>query len=152
MDKQQFKDFCKKEFLSHGFKKQKNVFYRAGEEVLCSLDLQRSNFGPIYYINYKYYIGDYRQATLYPTVYDMGVSGRFIVMSKKDRINGKCFETSEIEYEEYTEEELKPYFDKAFEEIILPALQHGKAYILKYLGVKYRLTIHQAEVMEQLQS
>ena len=40
-----------------------------------------------------------------------------------------------IEYEEYTEDELRPYFDKEFEERILPPVYQGKKYILMIRAV-----------------
>ena len=152
MDKQQFKDFCKKEFLARGFKKQKNAFWLAGDEVLCSLHLQKSDYGPNFYINCFYYVGNFKQFNTYPPLYDDDLRGRISVLSKSQKVDGKCFRTPLIAYEEYTEEEMKPYFDKAFEDVILPALEYGKAYILKFLRVKYHLTMYQEEVMRKLQS
>lgn len=57
-----------------------------------------------------------------------------------------------IEYEEYTEDELRPYFDKEFEERILPPIYQGKKYILDNLGKFYSLTLNKEEVMKKLQS
>ena len=54
MDKKQFKEFCKNEFMKRGFKKNKNTFYLAGNDLLCGIDLQKSNYGEIYYVNYFY--------------------------------------------------------------------------------------------------
>ena len=59
--------------------------------------------------------------------------------------------TSLIEYEDYNEEDLKPYFDKDFEERILPPLQYGRSYILENLNKKYFLTLHPEEVLRKLQ-
>ena len=56
------------------------------------------------------------------------------------------------EDDEYTEEELRPYFDRAFEEEILPPVNHGKSFILDNLGKIYSLTLHKEEVMQKLQS
>ena len=65
---------------------------------------------------------------------------------------GKQFLTSAIEYEEYTEEELRLYFDKEFEERILQPIHEGKKYILDNLGKLYSLTLRKEEVMQKLQS
>ena len=55
--------------------------------------MQKSNFGDEYYINYGYYIGSYTDETNYPSIYDIEVMARVIVMSKKQTIKGKCFLT-----------------------------------------------------------
>ena len=152
MDKNQFKAFCKKEFEARGFKKQKNVFYLTGHDLLCGIDLQKSNYGDIYYVNYYYFIGEFENGTDYPTPYDSDIEERILAMSKTQTVHGKCFLTAMIEYEEYTEEELRPYFDRAFEERILPPVYQGKKYILNNLGKLYSLTLHKEEVMRKLQS
>ena len=48
------------------------------------------------------------------------------LISKTQTVHRKHFVTAQIEYEEYTEEELRPYFDKEFEERILPPVYKGK--------------------------
>ena len=58
--------------------------------------------------------------TLLPDYYDSDIEERILAMSKTKTVHGKCFLTAMIEYEEYTEDELRPYFDKEFEERILP--------------------------------
>lgn len=60
MDKKQFKEFCKNEFKARGFKKQRNVFYLTGHDLLCGIDLQKSNYGDVYYVNYYYFIGEFK--------------------------------------------------------------------------------------------
>lgn len=80
MDKKEFKAFCQKEFKARGFKKKKNAFYLAGHDLLCEIDLQKSNFGDEYYINYGYYIGSYTDETNYPSIYDTDIEERIIVM------------------------------------------------------------------------
>ena len=152
MDKKEFKEFCKKEFEARGFRKQKNVFYLKGNDLLCGIDLQKSNYGDIYYVNYYYFIGEFENTANYPSLYDSDVEGRILAMSKVQTVQGKSFLTTMIEYEEYTEEELRPYFDKAFKEMILPPVLQGKKYILDNLGILYSLTLNKVEVMRKLQS
>ena len=150
MDKTQFKAFCKKEFEARGFKRQKNIFYLSGRDVLCGIVLQKSNYGEIYYINYYFFIGEFRSINNYPTHYESDVYGRILAMSKTSTIRGEHFVTAQIEYKEYTEEELRPYFDKAFEEKILPPIQQGKKYILENLGKLYSTPLNKEEVMQKL--
>ena len=152
MDKKQFREFCKNEFKARGFKKQRNMFYLMGHDLLCGIDLQKSNYGEVYYVNYYYFIGDFENITDYPTHYESDIQGRIVVMSRKQTFQGKHFVTAQVEYEEYTEEELRPYFDRAFEEEILPPVNHGKSFILDNLGKIYSLTLHKEEVMQKLQS
>ena len=152
MDKKQFREFCKNEFKARGFKKQRNVFYLTGHDLLCGIDLQKSNYGEVYYVNYYYFIGDFENITDYPTHYESDIQGRIVVMSRKQTFQGKHFMTAQVEYEEYTEEELRSFFDKEFEERILPPIHQGKKYILDNLGKLYSLTLHKEEVMQKLQS
>ena len=151
MDKKQFKEFCQNEFKARGFKKQRNVFYLTGRDLLCGIDLQKSNYGDVYYVNYYYFIGKFKNITNYPTHYESDIQGRIVVMSRKQTFQGKQFMTAQVEYEEYTEDELRQYFDKEFEEKIMPPLSEGKKYILDNLKKKYFLTLRQDEVLKKLQ-
>lgn len=140
MDKKTFKDFCKNEFEAHGFKKQRNVFYLAGHDLLCGIDLQKSNYGDVYYVNYYYFIGEFEAITGYLTHYESDIQGRITVMSRKQTSHGKQFMTAQIEYEEYMEEE------------ILPPVNHGKSLILDNMGKLYSLTMYKEEVIQKLKS
>lgn len=151
MDKKQFKDFCKNEFIAREFKKGKNAFYLPGHDLLCGIDLQKSNYSNAYYVNYYYFIGNFKNVTNYPTHYESDIQGRVAVMSRKQTFQGKQFMTAQIEYEEYTEDELRPFFDKEFEEKILPPINLGKKYIFDNLNTLYFLTLNQEEVKRKLQ-
>ncbi len=140
MDKKTFKEFCKNEFEAHGFKKQRNVFYLAGHDLLCGIDLQKSNYGDVYYVNYYYFIGEFEAITGYLTHYESDIQGRITVMSRKQTSHGKQFMTAQIEYEEYMEEE------------ILPPVNHGKSLILDNMGKLYSLTMYKEEVIQKLKS
>lgn len=126
MDKNEFKTFCKKEFEARGFKKQKKAFYLVGQDLLCGIDLQKSDYGDVYYVNYYYFIGEFKNITNYPTHYESDIQGRIGVMSRRQTFQGEQFMTAQVEYEEYTEDELRPFFDKEFEETILPPINLGK--------------------------
>lgn len=151
MEKKEFQNFCKKEFEKQGFKKIKNMYYLVGLDLLCGIMLQKSNFGAVYYVNYYYFIGDYHNITTYPTHYENDLMGRIIVTAKTTAY-GKFYETAQIEYEYYTEDELRPFFEKEFEEVILPPVYQGKKYILENLNKLYSLQLHPEEVMRKLQS
>ena len=154
MDKNEFKAFCKKEFYKRGYRKIKNMYYLCGNRgVMSGLKLQKSNFGEEYYVNFYFFIGNFENtpSSLYPTLYEYDVYGRISVMSKTKHDNqGNSFQTAAIEYEEYTEETLRLYFDKAFDELIFPPVYKGKKYILENLNKLYFLTLRQNEVMRKL--
>ncbi len=123
-----FKEFCKNEFEAHGFKKTTKRFYLTGHDLLCGIDLQKSNYGDVYYVNYYYFIGEFEAITGYPTHCESDIQGRITVMSRKQTSHGKQFMTAQIEYEEYTKEELRPFLRGAFEEEILPPVNRGKSF------------------------
>lgn len=152
MDKKQFKEFCKREFQKKGFQKVKNTYYLAGKDLLCGIDLQKSNFGNTYYINFYYFIGNYQDQTVFPAYYNSDIYTRIVVLSKTQTYQGKQFQTTQIEYEEYTEDELRVFFNKEFEERVLPPIQRGKTFILENIGKLYRLTLNQEEVLQKLRS
>lgn len=76
---------------------------------MCGIDLQKSNYADVYYVNYYYFIGEFDDITGYPTHCESDIHGRITVMSRKQTSHGKQFMTAQIEYEEYTEEELRPF-------------------------------------------
>lgn len=151
MNKVDFVSFCYDEFKRHGFIKKGKYFYRRSEQLLCGIYLQKSNYGEIYYVNYFYCLGLYDNSTVFPTQYESDIDGRILAMSKTQTYQGKRFLTAMIEYTEYVEDELRPFFDKAFAERVLPPLMQGKKYILDNLERLYFLTLNQDEVMRKLQ-
>lgn len=152
MDKKNFRLFCKREFESRGFRNIKSAFFLAGQDLLCEMTLQKSDYGDFYYINYFYFIGNYKDQVEYPTRYSSDIEGRIEVMSKTQTYQGKPFMTAQVEYEKYTEYELKSYFDKEFEEKILPPIFQGKRYILENLDKLYFLSLNQENVIKRLQA
>ena len=151
MDKKQFSVFCRSEFEKYGFTKRKNMFYLCGHDVLCGIYLQKSDYGTVYYIDYCYFIGDFADSENYPGYRESDSQGRIMVMSKKMSFQGKTFLTAQIEYEAYTEDELRPFFEKEFKEKVLPPIRDGRKFILENLDKLYFLTLNQEEVKEKLQ-
>ena len=131
MDKDEFKQFCHNEFIKRGFKKRKSTYYLASETgLLCGLSLQGS-YGAAYYINCDLFIGKYNNPKDYPSQYDSDLHRRPIAVLSKDTYKGEHFMTALIEFEKYTVEELLPYFNQAFDEVIMPPLINGKQQLLK---------------------
>jgi len=151
MDKKQFKEFCKKEFQKRGFQKVKNTYYLPGKDLICGIDLQKSNYGNEYYVNYFYFLENYQERVSYPPYQESDIQDRIVVMSKTQTFKGKHFLTAQIEYEEYAEDELRAFFDKDFNEKILPPIYKGKKFILENLERLYFLTFDQDEVIKKLE-
>lgn len=128
MNKQEFKDFCHSEFIKRGFVKQRSMYYIHGEDLLCGIYMQKS-MAEAYYVNFYFFIGEYENIKSYPKFSECDVYQRIVVLSK-DTIKGEHFMTALIDYEKYTIEEIKPYFDKAFDEYIMPPVLQGKRKIL----------------------
>ncbi len=151
MDSKEFKKFCKDEFTKRGFRKVKTCYYCQGNGVLCSLYLQHSRFGPDYYINIYFYIGDFSDKE-YPILDEHDFYGRFTAMTKTLKHNGKTFLWSQIEYPYYTEDELRPYIEKGFEEMIDPVLEHGKKEIIPLLEKKilFANILREEETLDKL--
>ena len=150
MDKKEFQSFCKMEFEARGFSKVKKRYYLFGKNVLCSIELQKSNFSNSYYINFYFYIDLDKEPDSFPPTFAFDVQGRLLAMSKTQTIEGKHFLTSAIEYEKYTEEELRLHFDREFGDRILPPIYQGKQYIGENLGKLYSLTLNRETVLEKL--
>ena len=119
MNSQEFKEFCRKEFIKRGFVKKKDMFYLHGNNILCGMRLKKSNYGPCYYVQYNFFIGKHDDSTHYPTHHEADIRLCILVLSK-DTINGRRFMDGLIEYEKYDADELRTYFDHAFEKYILP--------------------------------
>ena len=130
MTKEEFKEFCISEFKKRGFVKKRSVYYLSGEEILCSLSLQKS-MAEAFYINVDYYIGKFTNIKEYPSIYEADFSKRITVLSR-DTIDGKHFMDAQIEYDYYKKEEIEPYLNDCFNQYILPAIKNGKTYILEH--------------------
>jgi len=133
MEKSNFKKFCHDRFTEHGFKKHRSTYYLASSHgLLCGLTLQGS-YGTAYYINCDFFIGNFEDPKSYPSQYDSDLYDRPICVLSKTTYKGEHFMTALIEYEKYTEEELQPFFDQAFNNRIMPPLQNGKQELLMHL-------------------
>lgn len=131
MTRQEFKDFCHEEFIKRGFKKKKSVYYLHGKDLLCGLYLQKS-MSDAYYVEYDFFLGNFPDIKKYPTIYDADISRRFTVLSK-DTYEGEFFMDACIEYELYTEDEVKKYFDEEFKRYIMPIIEGGKERLIQDL-------------------
>ena len=127
-----FKKFFHKYLKDQGFTKVKSKYYLKGNKFTCMIDLQRSYYGPQYYINYSFFLGDYEKPTDIiqdnMETYSPNVDGRFY-FTEKDKYS--------CDYLDYSEEELKVLLDNNFIERIIPPFKEGKKYLLKHFGTLY---------------
>lgn len=153
MDKCEYKKFCHDEFAKRGFKKQKGMYFLLSKDgLLCALRLQGS-YGAAYYINCYYFIGNHGSPIDYPSHNNFDLYDRPIRVPSRDTYKGEHFMTPLIEYEKYSAEELLPYFNQAFEEIIMPPLLNGKQELLMNIerwGFPLPFVKSKEEVMQKL--
>ena len=129
MTKEEFKQFCHNEFIRRGFVKRRSMYYLKGKDLLCGLYIQKS-IAEAFYVEYDYFIDKYSDIRLYPSMYESDIDIRICVLSKQT-INGERFMGALIEYERYNIEEIKPYFDEAFDKYIMPPILEGKKILLE---------------------
>ncbi len=138
MDTKEFREFCKREFYKRGFKKVKSMYYLDGDkDILCGIDLQRSRFCKGYYVNVGFFIKEMQPNLPYPPYEDCDIDQRLSAISK-DTYEGERYLTPLIKIEKYGQGELQPYFDKAFEEWILPAVHEGTPYFAPFFDKPYK--------------
>ena len=153
MNKDEYRKFCHEEFIKRGFKRQKGMYYLSNQDgLLCALRLQGS-YGAAYYVNCYYFIGNYSNPKEYPSHSEFDLYDRPITVLSRDTYKGEHFMTALIEFEKYTVEELLPYFNQAFEEIIMPPLVNGKQELLMNIerwGFPLPFVKSKEEVMQKL--
>jgi len=127
MDKKEFKKFCVEEIKKNGFHKEGKQYYLyAKKDVICMVSFEFSNYSPAMGICYTFYTGNYENPTQYPNRDTLFDYCGYIQVLSRDTYKGEHFMWGMISYEEYTKEELIPYFDMAFKELILPPVYNGK--------------------------
>ena len=144
MDKKQFKDFFKKYLIQHNFEKIKNKYYYKHDDFLCRIELNKSNYGEFYYIEYDFYIGNFTK----PYLIDQSgwqtatpfVGARFGFGVNKDR----CI------YGDYNEDLLKQLLDQNMERAILPPFERGKKFLLDNFGKYYTTYLDEDEIKKLL--
>ena len=94
--------------------------------------LQRSYYGPTYYINYTFFLGEFENPNDIiqdnMETYSPNVGSRFY-FTEKDKYS--------CDYLDYDEEKLKALLDKNFAERIIPPFEQGKKYLKKHFGTLY---------------
>ena len=60
MDRKEFELFLSGLFKPYGYRKKGNYWFADGEKISKVINLQKSNFGNVYYINYGYVLNNLR--------------------------------------------------------------------------------------------
>lgn len=132
MEMNVFKKIVHQYFKEKGFEKNKSKYYLNGEGFLCVIEIQRSYYGPTYYINYDFFLGKFERPYAIKResieTYTPCVDGRFYFAEKH---------TYSCDYLDYTEEDLRKILDSNFRERILPPFQEGKKYLREHFGTLY---------------
>lgn len=141
-----FKKFFYKYLKDQGFTKVTSKYYLKGNKFTCMIELQKSSYGPQYYINYSFFLGDYEKPTDIiqdnMETYSPNVGSRFY-FTEKDKYS--------CDYLDYSEEELKVLLDNNFRERIIPPFKEGKKYLLKHFGTLYTSFLLDERVMPFLE-
>ncbi|MBO5773030.1 MAG: DUF4304 domain-containing protein [Clostridia bacterium] len=132
MEQDVFKKFLHKYLKGHGFTKVKSKYYLKGNKFTCMIDLQRSYYGPTYYINYTFFLGEFENPNDIiqdnMETYSPNVGSRFY-FTEKDKYS--------CDYLDYDEEKLKALLDKNLAERIIPPFEQGKKYLKEHFGTLY---------------
>ncbi len=135
MDMIEFKNLCAKSFGNYGLEKRKKGYFMENNDFLLSIFLQKSNFSMSYYINVGYSIKGYNMKI--PDINDE---------SDQDfsyRIRFPFKDGTEVKYayvlklKDFDIVDIEPYFDKAFEEWILPIFVGGKKEALNNIDIHF---------------
>lgn len=133
MVKKEFQAFCHKKFKEWGFRKKKTMYFRSNNKnLLCGIYLRNSQFGPSTLISFYFFLGQYDDESTYPSRYDFDLTISVIEVLSRDTVKGKRFMTSWIDYEEYTEEELLPAFEKAYNDYVSHFLSDGVSFLAQH--------------------
>lgn len=141
MDKIEFKVLCNKMLYKYRFTKNKYGYYIENDDYFLSIFLQKSDYGLCYYVNVCYSVKGYN--TKIPNIkgeWDSDFRSR-IAFPFLDGSDRKL--SSMLELDKFQVEDIEPYFDKAFEEWILPIFHGGKKEALvnisKYIGPPHNI-------------
>lgn len=141
MDKVEFKNLCKKVFYEKGFTKNKHGYFIENNDYLLAIFLQKSNYGMCYYVNVSYSVKGYN--TKIPNITGEW-DAEFMERIAFPFLDGSVRKLSSmLELDKFHVEDIEPYFDKAFEEWILPIFHGGKKEALvnisKYIGPPHNI-------------
>lgn len=145
MELDTFKKLLHNYLKEKGFEKIKSRYYLNGGKFLCMIDLQKSYYGPTYYINYSFFLGRFEKPYCINQdsveTYTPYVGSRFYFAEK---LKYSC------DYLEYSEDELTKVLDSNFNERIKPPFEEGKKYLLDNFGTLYMSLLESEKIIPLL--
>lgn len=141
MENTEFKAILHDILKENGFEKIKNKYYKQGNGFLCEIYLQKSYYGPVFYVNFDFYLGEFEKPYAINRTdvkaYTPSVDGRF------------CFGDGKYgcEYPLWKPEQLTPVLLENMQRVILPPFDIGMQYLREHYGTVYvsSLTPRKAE-------
>lgn len=137
MENKTFRDITHKVLKGNGFEKIKNKFYRNGNGFLCEIYLQKSGCGPVVYVNFDFFLGEFEKPYVINresgSSYTPFVGGRFYFGEK---YGYSC------EYPNWSENQLLGVFMENMNKVILPPFNLGKQYLRNHYGTLYKASLN----------
>ncbi|HAO61384.1 MAG TPA: hypothetical protein DCQ90_05465 [Erysipelotrichaceae bacterium] len=135
MEMIEFKNLCAKSFGNYGLIKRKKGYFMENDDFILSIFLQKSNFSMSYYINVGYSVKGYNM--IIPDIkdetdQDFGYRIRFPYKDGTEVKYGYA-----LKLKDFDTVEIEPYFDKAFEEWILPIFHGGKKEAISNINIHF---------------
>lgn len=131
MDKKQFLKLCNTIFTEYGYvKKGKSTYYWNGNDLQGEISIIKSSYSSEHFIDVSFYICDLNFQNNVPTPPNAEFSRRIRIPNKASKSDPLSF-TAYIDYELYSEDELKKSIKADFDANILPVIQYGKVEFLE---------------------
>ena len=131
MENNEFRSILHSVLKENGFEKIKSKYYRKGLGFLCEVYLQKSYYGPVFYINFDFYLGEFEKPyTINRTdvkTYTPSVDGRF------NFGDGKYG----CEYPTWNVGQLMTVLLENMQNVILPPFEIGLQYLREHYGTLY---------------
>ena len=151
IEKQLFLKICREELKARGFKKRRNFYYLSGREVLCCLMIFKSNYEPAYYFELRIYLIATESVQIDSIDIDLYDFNKRLKICPKIGHPTYC-----LEYEEYSEEEIREPFGNMIDEYVMPLITDGKKILKekdKYWDFMLQLRrSRHADIFERLNS
>lgn len=119
-------------FVSNGFRKIKSKYYRNGDGFLCMIHFYRSSYGPRYYFDYYFFLGDFEEPY---TINQESVASYTPYVGH--RFYFTEIDTYSCEYLLYSEEQLVSCLEQNMQQRIIPPFEVGKKYLCDNFGTLY---------------
>ena len=126
IEKQLFLKICREELKARGFKKRKNFYYLSGHEVLCCLMIFKSNYEAAYYFELRIFLVPSEEMQIDSVDIDLYDFNKRLIIRPNSRISTYC-----LEYEEYSDEEIRKAFGEMIDEYVIPLITDGKKLLIE---------------------